>query len=851
MADPSAKTRRRRRRWPVFVILVPVLLVVIGLTARERIAAWAATEVLALRYGVPGRVRIDHIDSGQATIASLSLGSSGQVSAADISLQFNATAMRLDHVEIGRVELHAQYNGHALTLGELDPMLREWMAPHPGPSGPPPSIILHKIVLTIDTPLGQLAGDGMATIDQGVIYSQFALTEPDQRAAIHLDLNAALSNRSPQPQGNVAGEIKAESALWEIFGLPRPTAGGLQFTAQLKQPPGDGTNSGIRLATGALKLAADWSFSAKGLAFPGQPAPADLDGNGRAILAERRLEIPNLDLKAAGGWSPDVALHVQGSALASLEPGKSSAQATLDLSGQMKAVTVGALQARAPALDVGLQLQYGDGMLQIRPSRDGSFKFASAAIGGGVKINKPVTISIKKTDASLITLRSDPPGAGPLDGALTLGPASAEVTVPFAPAPIQLSIPGGALTFSLGSDGTTAYALDVKNAALALSQSDAAAKNLTLGLKGSNGKLDLAVSSPAVTGPSHFGPAALDGKATFDGGKLTANAKLALAAAKASLSAKGGYDIASGKGRFDVEMPPVTFVPGGLQPRDLLASLARRTEDIAGTVALKGPVLVDKGDVTSQLQVTLQGLTGKVGPIALRNLNTAVEIDRPWPLTTAADQVMSVELADVGLPLTGGLVRFKIDDGATLTLAESHFEMMSGRVTLDPVTLKLNAPAQQIHLAVDKISVQRLFQLFAVAGLDGDGILTGGIPVTIFPAGLAIDHAKLAAEGPGHLSYNQAQAPAALQGAGDSVKMAMSALSDFHYDRLEIDLDRAATGDTELGLHIAGRNPSFYNGYPVEFNLKVTGRLDEALRKGLAGYEVPDMIRERLKSLNQ
>jgi hypothetical protein len=167
------------------------------------------------------------------------------------------------------------------------------------------------------------------------------------------------------------------------------------------------------------------------------------------------------------------------------------------------------------------------------------------------------------------------------------------------------------------------------------------------------------------------------------------------------------------------------------------------------------------------------------------------------------------------------------------------------------VTLKLGAPAQQIHLKVDKISLGRMFELFAVAGLTGEGVLSGEIPVTLFPAGLAIDHAKLEAGGPGHLRYNQAQAPAALANAGDSVKLALSALSDFQYDKLEIDLDRAATGDTELGLHIAGRNPSFYNGYPVEFNLNVTGRLDEALRKGLAGYQVPDMIRERLKSYNQ
>ena len=34
----------------------------------------------------------------------------------------------------------------------------------------------------------------------------------------------------------------------------------------------------------------------------------------------------------------------------------------------------------------------------------------------------------------------------------------------------------------------------------------------------------------------------------------------------------------------------------------------------------------------------------------------------------------------------------------------------------------------------------------------------------------------------------------------------------------------------------------------VELNLTISGRLDEVLRKGLAGYQVPDMIEERLKS---
>jgi hypothetical protein len=851
MAEPAE--RRKRRRWPVIVILVLAVLIAIGFFSRAHLAAWAATRVLELKYGVSSQLDVSHLDSNQAHIDSVSLGGANEVKASDISLQFQPIAMTVQRVEIGRIDVHARYDGHSITLGELDPMLRELTAPKKdgGDPAPLPSIILHKIVLTLDTPLGSLSGDGMATIDQGVIYSQFALTEPYNRSAVRLDLNAALSNQAPQPKGKVTVDLTAQSALWALLGLPQPGAGTLQFTAQLKAPSTDTTSSGIRIATGALVLAADFSFSGSDLAFPGQPAPMAVQGNGRALLSERRLDIPTFDVKSTGGWAPDLALHLQGASLVNLEPEHFAVQTTVDVTAQTKSATFGAAQLRSPAVDLGLQIQYADDQLQVRPSRDGTIKFAQATLGPSLKLNKAGTLTIKKVDQSRFVLPFQPTPDNPIAASAAIGLSAIELTSPSLGAPVQLALPNGTLGFSVGPDGLPQYSADFKNGSLTAAQPPLNAKNVTLAIKGQDGKLDLTLSSAAVSGPSGIAPATLDGKASLDGNKITASAKLAVAQTKTSMTAKGNYDLGSGKGKFDVDLPPVTFAPGGLQPKDLFADFAHTTEDVSGTIAAKGPILIDKNGVTSQIALTVQNLSGKLGPIALRNLNSVVEIDRPWPITTAPDQIVSVELADVGLPLTNGLVRFKVDNGETLSLAESHLEMMSGTVTLDPVTLKLGAPAQQIHLAVDKISLGRLFELFAVAGLTGDGVLSGQIPVTLFPAGLAIDHAKLEAGGPGSLKYNQAQAPAALANAGDSVKMALSALSDFRYDRLEIDLDRAATGDTELGLHIAGRNPSFYNGYPVEFNLSVAGRLDEALRKGLAGYQVPDMIRERLKSFNQ
>jgi hypothetical protein len=853
MAEPAPERRKRRRRWPIFVVLFLVALIAIGFLTREHLAAWAASKVLEMKYGVASRLDVDHLDSDQARIASLSLGGSDEVKARDINLQFDPIAMTVQRIEIGRIEVHARYDGHELTLGELDPMLRSLTAPGAdgGAQAPLPSIILHKIVLTLDTPLGSLSGDGMATIDQGVIYSQFALTEAYKRSSVRLDMNAALSNQSPQPKGKITVDLTADSALWAVLGLPQPQSGKLQFSAQLKAPPGDLTSSGIRLATGVLVFAADWDFSGSDLSWPAQPAPMNLQGSGRAVLSQRRLDIPNFEVKATGGWSADLALQLQGSSLANLEPERSSIQTTVDVKAQTKSASLGSVQLKSPALDLGLQIEYADDRLQVRPSRDGTVKFAQATIGPSIKLTKPATFTVKKTDQTVFTLPFHPTEDDPIGASATIGSSNLDLTVHELAAPLHLALPNGTLGFTVGPDGLPKYSLELKNGTVTSTQPPMAAKNVTASLKGEGGKLDLSLDAGSWTGPSGIGPGKLDGKATLDGNKLTASASIGIPVAKADMTAKGSYDLGSGKGKFDIDLPEITFAPGGLQPKDLVADLAHATEDVSGTIAAKGPILIDKNGVTSEIALTLKNLSGKLGPIALRNLNSVVEIDRPWPLTTAADQVVSVELADVGLPLTNGLVRFEIDDGQTLSLKQSQLEMMSGKVTLDPVTLKLGAPAQQIHLHVDKISLARLFELFAVAGLSGDGVLSGQIPVTLFPAGLAIDHAKLEAGGPGTLKYNQQQAPAALANAGDSVKMALSALSDFHYDKLEIDLDRKATGDTELGLHIAGRNPSFYNGYPVEFNLSVTGRLDEALRKGLAGYQVPDMIRERLKSFNQ
>jgi hypothetical protein len=295
-------------------------------------------------------------------------------------------------------------------------------------------------------------------------------------------------------------------------------------------------------------------------------------------------------------------------------------------------------------------------------------------------------------------------------------------------------------------------------------------------------------------------------------------------------------------------MGPITFAPKKLQPADLYPAAKSSLRDFSGTVRLAGPITWSKGKAKSDVKLGLEGLTGQAGPVLFQNLNGVIEIDEPWPVSTRPNQEIAVEQLIAGLPMTNALVRFELD-GPLVKIAEGRLDMAGGHAGIAPTDIALNAAGQRMTLNIDQLSVSELFKIAGVAGLSGEGAISGAAPITLFPNGIIVDNAKFAADAPGVLKYDAAQAPASLSTAGSSVGMALQALSDFHYKELIVTLNRKLTGDTDLGLHISGSNPSFYNGYPVEFNLNLSGKLDEVLRKGLAGYRLPSIIEERLNEL--
>jgi hypothetical protein len=55
----------------------------------------------------------------------------------------------------------------------------------------------------------------------------------------------------------------------------------------------------------------------------------------------------------------------------------------------------------------------------------------------------------------------------------------------------------------------------------------------------------------------------------------------------------------------------------------------------------------------------------------------------------------------------------------------------------------------------------------------------------------------------------------------------------------------------DVRLHLAGANPDLLGGHPIEFNLNLEGALANILRAALAGYQIPERIRERMQGFGR
>jgi hypothetical protein len=831
----------RRRTVVIFGLLaVPILLLAAaGAAAIWRIpfAEAAIAAYVERTYGVPVAISIGELGTSAARIDHVKVGNAAPFEASDIRLEYDLQG-NLSSVAVGKASAHGRIEGGTVTLGDLQPLIESGddKPQAAGGANVPDTISVDRLDLALGTPMGDVAIGGSARLGQGALALDLTANDSGghTQGAAKIDVTNALNE--PTMTGDVRITLAPQSPLWAFAPQVAPSEGTVEASVHL-----EGVAASIAPAPDTKPVAVVLQLNGIRTAQLTAPLTGKLTADIRSTHLP--LDIDNIQLDLTGGLSPTAKAQASGDATLALSAGGLALDLTATVSARDDSLAFSGWQIRQPDLTAPVHLTLVDGVLAAALSAEG--KIAHKGIADAAKSTNigagALTLKADNT-AFRMNTRDGAWTAGAITGALNLTAKSWGETV-------ELRVPGIDAAAAGGDAGLT-WHLNSSKIALTNKARGVSATNALIKLSGAGAAIDgeLRVSSlDAGYGLPTF---TLNGTGRIDSGKLTAQLN-------ALTGAGGGVKLGNIKltGNFntrnyvaDLDMGPIVFAVGKLQPADLFPRAKSYLRDFSGTVRLAGPIKWSKGKASAEVKLGLEKLTGDAGPVLFQNLNGVIEIDEPWPVSTRPNQQLAIEQFIAGLPMTNALVRFELH-GPQLKIEEGRLDMAGGRASIAPTDIALNAAGQRMTLNIDQLSVSELFKIAGVAGLSGEGAISGTAPITLFPNGIIVDNAKFAAEAPGVLRYDSAQAPGALSSAGSSVGMALQALSNFQYKELTVTLNRKLTGDAELGLHIAGSNPSFYNGYPVEFNLNLSGKLDEVLRKGLAGYRLPSIIEERLNEL--
>ena len=102
--------------------------------------------------------------------------------------------------------------------------------------------------------------------------------------------------------------------------------------------------------------------------------------------------------------------------------------------------------------------------------------------------------------------------------------------------------------------------------------------------------------------------------------------------------------------------------------------------------------------------------------------------------------------------------------------------------------------------------------------------------------------------GSGFIRYNPQDMPAFLRDSSQKQIVDLQvALRAFEFENLKLTLDGTLGKNQKIGISVKGKNPEFYNGYPVALNLNVEGPLENILKYSPGSSQIPDSIRKQME----
>jgi Dicarboxylate transport len=240
--------------------------------------------------------------------------------------------------------------------------------------------------------------------------------------------------------------------------------------------------------------------------------------------------------------------------------------------------------------------------------------------------------------------------------------------------------------------------------------------------------------------------------------------------------------------------------------------------------------LVFKG-ITSKLKVAIEGFE-------------RMAISRPAEVTVASIQT-GVEVTDLSMTVEG-----EWDLHEKLPLVEVRnirCKVLGGTATSQGIRADLGYPPYGLTVLLRELDLHQILTLEQQKGLQGTGILDGSIPLMVTSQGVTVKDGSFEARPPGGVIRYAATPDAAyaVTQANANMQVVLQALSNFHYNVLQVGAQYAENGTLHLRARLEGKNPDQKKSPAIHFNLTVQENIPALLKSLRLVNQLEDSVRDR------
>ena len=306
-------------------------------------------------------------------------------------------------------------------------------------------------------------------------------------------------------------------------------------------------------------------------------------------------------------------------------------------------------------------------------------------------------------------------------------------------------------------------------------------------------------------------------------------------------------DDATGKGGLTADWGPATFAVGGLQPKSILPML-KDFNNVAGKLAVSLKFGWTAKGGSSQMQVTATDLSFEHPNAKVQGLNGKILFDRLSQLSTPPGQKFTAQAIDIGMPMTDVATTLQIQPGRSpiYLISDTSFTLAGGRFTIPALKLDPKSDTVAGSVGVKDLDLALLTKELAVTDFSMEGKMSGTLPISYAPGDetVTITNGQLNATTPGAIRYGKPGTAELRSGGDENFTLALQALENFQFKKLDITIDKAADGATKLKVVLEGKNPEVLDGYPFLININLSTNLSQVLAALKQGYALnPDLFK--------